>query len=182
MRRRGRFIERIDRDRPEHAELYRHRFLERGAALRLLDVMRERRPRQTDLGAFGLGGRRLRFGAADRRDAAFAARDPLRRFVQMADWTLAADRAVIGAFRRDAETGGEQLFRIAIAPAQEIDDVERLDIAEQFAAAVRLRALQRLLQQSERLEPGFQIRGPIGDLADADDNGDTVFGDGGGWV
>src|SRR4030081_1530375 len=132
--RRGRgFIKRIHRDRPEHAELYRYRLLERRAALRLFDVMRERRPRQIDFGALGLGGGALRFGAADRRHAAFAARDALCRFVQIADWTLAADRAVIGVLRRDAETGGEQLFRIAIAPAQEIDDVERLDIAEQFA-------------------------------------------------
>ena len=35
MRRGGRLVERIDRDRPEHAELHRHRLLERGAALRL---------------------------------------------------------------------------------------------------------------------------------------------------
>ena len=58
MRRRSCFVERIDRDRLEHAELYRHRLLERGAALRLFDVLRERRPRQIDFGAFGLGGGR----------------------------------------------------------------------------------------------------------------------------
>jgi hypothetical protein len=124
MRRRGCLIERIDRDRPEHAELYRHRLLERGAALRLLYVMRERRPRQIDFSAFGLGGRRLCFGATDRRHAAFAARDTLRRLVQIADRALAADRTVIGVLRCDAETVGEQFFRIAIAPTQEVDDVE----------------------------------------------------------
>ena len=99
-----------------------------------------------DAGAFGLGRGRLRFGAADRGDAAFAARDALRRFVQIADRALAADRAVIGMRRLDAEPLRELLFRIAIAPAQEIDDVERLDLAEQLAAAVLFGALQRLLR------------------------------------
>jgi hypothetical protein len=37
-------------------------------------------------------------------------------------------------FWLDAETRGDLLFRIAIAPAEKIDDVERLDIAQQFAA------------------------------------------------
>ena len=179
--RRGRgFVERIDRDRPEHAELDRHRLLERGAALRLFDVMRERRPRQIDLGAFRLGRGRLRLGAADRGDAAFAARDALGGLVQIADRALAADRPVIEMRRLDAEPTGQLLFRIAVAPAQEIDDVERADLAEQFAAAVGLRALQRLFQQRERLQPVGDLLRPIGDFADADDDGDAVFGDRGG--
>jgi hypothetical protein len=33
-----------------------------------------------------------------------------------------------------AQPVGEQFFRIAVAPAQEIDDIERPDLAEQFAA------------------------------------------------
>ena len=133
--RRGRgFVERIDRDRPEHAELDRHRFLERCAAFRLFHVMRERRPRQIDFGAFRLGRGRLRFGAADRGDAAFAARDALRRFMQIADRALAADRSVVEMRRLDAEPAGQLLLRITVAPAQEIDDVERVDLAEQFAA------------------------------------------------
>src|SRR5260221_3301899 len=138
MRRRRRFIKRIHRDRPEDAEFYRHRLLKRRAALWLGHIVRERRPRKFDAGAFGLGRGGLRFGAADRGDAAFAARDALRRLMQITDRALAADRAVIGMLRLDAETVGELLLRIAVTPAQEIDDIERLDFAEQFAAAVLL--------------------------------------------
>ena len=74
------------------------------------------------------------------------------------------------------------LLRIAVAPAQEIDDVERVDLAEQFAAAVRFGALQRLFQQSERLEACRDFLRAIDDFADADDDGDAVFGDGGGCI
>src|ERR1700682_4747037 len=130
MRRRRRLVKRIDRDGPEYAEFYRHRLLKRRAALGLRYIMRERRPWQFDAGAFGLGRGRLRLRAADRRDAAFAARDALCRLMQIADRALAADRAVIGMLRLDAETIGELDFRIAVAPAQEVDDVERLDRAK----------------------------------------------------
>ena len=51
-----------------------------------------------------------------------------------------------------AEPRRQQFFGIAVAPAQETDDVERLDLAQQFAAAVRFRALERLFQQGEGLE------------------------------
>src|SRR6476646_4185929 len=134
MRRRRCFVKWIHRDRPEDAELYRHRLLERGAAFWLGDIMRERRPRQFDTGAFGLGRGGLRLGTADRGDAAFAARNPLRRLMQIADRAFAADRAVIGVLRLDAETIGKLLLRIAVTPAREIDDIERLDFAEQFGA------------------------------------------------
>ena len=100
--------------------------------------MRERRPWQIDAGALGLGRGRLRFGAADRGDAAFAARDALGRLMQIADRALAADRPVIKVCRIDAEAPGQLFFGIAIAPAQEIDDVERADLAEQLAAGVLL--------------------------------------------
>ena len=152
MRRRRRFIKRIHRDGPEDAEFHRHRLLERGAALGLRHNMRERRPRQFDAGAFGLGRGGLRLGAADRGDAAFAARDALRGLMQIADRAFAADRAVIGVFWLDAEPVRKLNLRIAVAPTQEIDDIERLDFAEQFVAAVCFGALQRLFQQDERLE------------------------------
>ena len=42
------------------------------------------------------------------------------------------------------------------------------------------RALQRLLQQRERLETGGDLLRAIDDFADADNDGDTVFGEGGG--
>src|SRR5882724_5321672 len=176
MRRRGYLVKRIHRDRPEYAKLHGHRLLERGAALRLFHVMRERRPWQSNAGALGLGCGRLRFGAADRGDAAFAARYALRRLMQIADRAFAADRAVMGVLWRDAEAAGEQLFRIAVAPAQEIDDVERADVAEQFAAAVRFGAPQRGFQQREGLEAISDLFRTIGDFADADDDGDAVFG------
>src|SRR5437868_1481494 len=118
MRRGRAFVQRIDGYRPEHAKLYRHRLLECRAALRLLDIMREWRPRQVDAGAFGLGRGALRLGGADRGDAALAARDTLGGLVQIADRALAADRAVIGMRGFDAEPLREQLFRIAVAPAQ----------------------------------------------------------------
>src|SRR5258708_30103300 len=74
MRRCRGLIEGIDGDGAEHTEFYRHRLLECRAALRLLHIMRKGSPRQGDPGAFGLGGGRLRLGAADRGDRAFAAR------------------------------------------------------------------------------------------------------------
>jgi len=61
--------------------------------------------------------------------------------MQIADRALAADRAVIAMRRLGAQSIGEQLLGIAIAPAQEIDDVERAEFAEQLATAVGLRAL-----------------------------------------
>ena len=124
-----------------------------------------------------LGGR-LRLGAANRGDAALAARDALRRLMQIADRALAADRTVIEMRRLDAEAVGELLLRIAVAPAQEIDDIERADIAEQFCTGVRLRALQGFLEQGERFEASGDFLGAIDDFADADDDGDAVFGDG----
>src|SRR6266446_7261625 len=178
MRRRRRFIKRIHRNRSEYAELYCHRPLERGAAFWLRYIMCERRPRQFDADAFGLGRGGLRLGAADRGDAAFAARDPLRRFMQIADRALATDRAVIGVLWLDAETVGELNFRIAVAPAQEIDDIERLDIAEQFAAAVPFGALQRSFQQGKRLEASGNLLRTIDNFADADNDGNAVVWNG----
>ena len=148
MRRGGGFIQRIDRDRPEHAELHRHRLLERRAALRLLDVMGERRPWQRDAAALGLGRGGLRFRAADHRHAAFAARDALCGFVDVADRALAADRAVITMRGLGAEPRRKLLLGIAVAPAQEIDDVERAELAEQLCPAVRLRAPDALASSS----------------------------------
>src|SRR5436305_2129900 len=115
MRRGCGFVKRIDRHRPEHAKLYRHRLLERGAAFWLRHVMRERRPRQLDAGALRLGRRGLRFGAAHRSDAALAARDALRRFVQISDRTLTADRTVIGMLRLDPELLRQPDLGIAVA-------------------------------------------------------------------
>ena len=54
-----------------------------------------------------------------------------------------------------------------------------LDLAEQLAAAVRFGAPERLLQQRQRLEPGGDLLRTIDDFADADDDGDAVFGGGG---
>jgi hypothetical protein len=99
--------------------------------------------------------------------------------VQIADRALAADRAVIGMFRLDAETLGELLFRIAIAPAQKIDDVERLNLAQQFAARILLGALERLFEQGERLEAVTDFLRAVDDFADADNDGNAVIGDGG---
>src|SRR3979411_2757679 len=176
MRRRRGFIKRIHRDRPEYAKFYSHGLLERSAALGLGYIMREWRPGQIDFGALGLGRGRLRFGAADRRDAAFAPCDLLCRLVQIADWALAADRTIIGVRWFDAETVGELNFRIAVAPAQEIHNVERLDFAKQLAAAVLFGALQRLLEQGEGFETFGNLFRTIDDFTDADDDGNAVFG------
>jgi hypothetical protein len=62
--------------------------------------------------------------------------------MQVADRALAADRSVISVRRRDSETLGKLPGRILVAPAQEIDDVERLDLIKQSGAAVRFGALQ----------------------------------------
>src|SRR6202022_2810616 len=98
---------------------------------------------------------------------------------QIADRALAADRAVISMLRLDAETLRELDFRIAVAPAQEIDDVERLDRVKQSAAAVRFGALQRCLKQGKGLAAFGNFCRAIGDFADADDDGDAVVGSGG---
>ena len=112
--------------------------------------MRERSPRQLDAGTLRLGCGRLRFRAADRGNAALAARDPLCRFMDIADRTLAADGTVIAMRRRDAEALCQQLLRIAIAPAQVVDDVELLHLAERLCASVCLGAPQGVFLQSER--------------------------------
>src|SRR5438270_13997329 len=143
--------------------------------------MRERRPWRRDAGALGLGRRRLRLRAADRGHGAFAAGDALSRLMQIADWAFASDWPVIEVRRLDPEPSCKLLLGIAIAPAQEIDDVERADLAEQFGSRVMFRALERLLQQRQRLEPIGDFLGPVDDLADADDNGDAVFGLRGNW-
>src|SRR6185312_9194591 len=179
MRRRCGLIERIDRDWTEDAELHRQRLLECRAALRLRHVMGERRPGQGHARALRLGCGGLRFCAADGGHAAFAARNALGRFVQIADRALAAHRAVIAMRRLDAEPLGEQLLGIAVAPAQEVDDVERADFLKQFCPGVGFGALQRLFQQYERLKAFRNLFRPVDDLADADDDGNAVFGEGG---
>src|SRR5258708_2495748 len=175
-RRRGRLVERIHRNGTGDAEFRRHRLLIIGAAQRLRSVMRERRPRQSDAGALRLGRARLGFGAADRGDAAFAACNSLCRLMQIADRTLATNRAVICVVRSDAEAGAALSGRIAVAPAQEIDDVEGLDLAQQFRAAILLGPRQRLDHQCQRFKAGGEIDRMIGDFADADDDGNAIFG------
>src|SRR6202166_1767572 len=139
--------------------------------------MREGRPWQLHAGAFGLGGGRLGFGATDRSDAAFAAGNPLRRLMQIADRALAADRTVIGMFWLDAETVRELDFRVAVAPTEKVDDVERADLAKQLAACVFFRAPESLLEKRERLEARGDFLRAIDDFADADNDGDAVFGE-----
>ena len=139
--------------------------------------MGERRPWQRDAGAFGLGRGRLRLGAAHRSDAGFAARDALRGLMQIADRALAADRAVVSVSWFDAEPVGKKNFGIAVAPAQEIDDVERIDLAEQFCAAVCFGALERLFQQCKRLQAIGDLLRTIGDFTDADNDGNAVGGE-----
>src|ERR1700758_3526214 len=108
--------------------------------------MGEWRPGQRDTGALGLGCARLGLRAADGRNRAFAARDALRRRVQIADRALAADRAVMAMRGCNAEAPGEELLRIAIAQAQEIAAVKGADLAEQFRAGVGLGAPERFLE------------------------------------
>src|SRR5947209_19981515 len=124
MRRRCDFIKGIDGHGAEHAELYGDGLLERGAAFRLIHVMREWRPWQGDAGTLGLGRARLRFGAAHRGDLAFAACDAFCRLMQLADRTLAADWTVIEVRRRDAQAPGQQLLRIEIGRASCRERVE----------------------------------------------------------
>ena len=79
-----------------------------------------------------------------------------------------------------AEPRGQLLLGIAIAPAQEIDDVERAEFAKQFCPAVGFRAPHRLFKQRHRLEARGDVLRPVGDFADADDDGNAVFGERGG--
>ena len=81
--------------------------------------------------------------------------------------------------RIGAEPRGELLLGIAVAPAQEIDDVERAELAEQFCPAIRFRAPHRFFEQRQRFEAGGDVLGPVDDFADADDDGNAVFGEGG---
>ena len=81
--------------------------------------------------------------------------------------------------RVGAEPGRKLLLGIAVAPAQEIDDVERAEFAEQSCATVGFRTTHRLFEQRQRFEPGGDVLGPVGDLADADDDGNAVYGEGG---
>ena len=81
--------------------------------------------------------------------------------------------------RIGAEPRRKLLLGIAVAPAQEIDDVERAEFAEQFCPAVGFRAPHGFFEQRHRLEAGGDVLGPVGDFADADDDGNAVFGEGG---
>jgi hypothetical protein len=78
---------------------------------------------------------------------------------------------------RDAESCREQLLRVAIAPAQKIHNVERVDFTEQRRVGVLGRASHRRLEQRQRFEACGQFRRMIGDFADADDDGNAVVGD-----
>src|ERR1700730_13632552 len=133
--------------------------------------MREGRPWQLHDGAVGLGGGGLGFGAADRSDAAFAARNPLRRLMQIADRALAADRTVIGMFWLDAETVRTLDFRVAVAATEKVDAGGRADPAKHVAACVFFRALESLLEKRERLEARGDFLRAIDDFADADNDG-----------
>src|SRR5437879_9091126 len=138
--------------------------------------MGKRRPWQLCAGALRLGRGRLRLRAANCGNTAFTARDALRSLVDVADRALAPDRAVRAMRRRDAEALRQQFFRIAIAPAQETDDVERLHLAEQLCAGILFGPAQRLFQQIERLEAVGDLFRMVDDLADADDDGNAVWG------
>src|SRR5579864_5813297 len=105
MRRGRSLVKRIDAHGAKHAEFNRKLLLKCRVAFRLRHVMRERRPRQSDAGAFGLGRRALRLGAADCGDTTFAARNALGCFMQVADRALSADRSIVSVPRLDAETG-----------------------------------------------------------------------------
>src|SRR5882724_4359163 len=181
--RRGRgLVKRIYRHRLEDAKLDRHRLLKRRTAFGLRDLMRERRPWQRESGTRGLGRGALGFGAAHGRYAAFAARDALRRFMQVSDRALAADRPVISVRGSNAETIGKLPGGVLITPAQEIDDVERLNLAQQFSTRVLLGARERLFEQRERFQTFGNLLRAIRDFADADDDGNALVGDGGGYV
>ena len=81
--------------------------------------------------------------------------------------------------RADAKPRREQFFGVAVAPAQEVDDVQRAEFTDQLGATVGFRAPHRLFEQRERFEAGGNIRRPVDDFADADDDGNAVFGEGG---
>ena len=80
--------------------------------------------------------------------------------------------------RIGTEPRGKLLLGIVVAPAQEIDDVERAELAKQFHPAIRLRTPHGLFEQRQRLEAIGDVLWPVGDLADADDDGNAVFGEG----
>jgi hypothetical protein len=137
--------------------------------------MGKRRPGQRDACALSARCGRLRLGAANGGDAALAARDTLRRLVEIADRTLASDRAAIAMRRARADPRRQQLLRIAIAPADKTDHIERLNLAEQFCAGVGLRAPQRLFEERERFEARSNLLRPVDDFTHADDDRHAVF-------
>src|SRR5260370_853410 len=102
--------------------------------------------------------------------------------MQITDRALAADRAVIEMRWRGTDPRRELPFRIPVAPAQEIDDVERADLAEQLGAGVSLRALQGSSRQGARPAAGGEVRGPAADCAGPGDDGEAVLGGGGCFI
>src|SRR4051812_46003499 len=80
--------------------------------------------------------------------------------------------------RADAEPLREKLLRITIAPAQEVDDVERTGVLDQLGAGIMFCTADRLFEQRQRLEAVADVLRAIDDLADADDDGDAFRGQG----
>jgi hypothetical protein len=56
--------------------------------------------------------------------------------------------------RRGAEPLGKLFLGITVAPAQEVDDIERAEFAEQLCPAIGFRAPHRMFEQRQRLPPG----------------------------
>src|SRR3954470_20633152 len=78
--------------------------------------------------------------------------------------------------RADAEPLREKLLRITIAPAQEVDDVERAGVLDQLGAGIMFCTADRLVEQRQRLPTGADGLGAIAGLSDAGRDGDAFRG------
>ena len=85
--------------------------------------------------------------------------------------------AVCGAEAQSTATKAER-GGITLPWTPFANDVERAELADQLGAGVRFRAPHRLFEQRQRFEAGSDIRRPVDDFADADDDGNAVFGEG----
>ena len=133
------------------------------------------RPGQVGLCALRVVHRVLRLGADNEADAAFAARDALGGLMDVAHRAFTADRAVEIPLRANAEPLGEPGGQVVIAPADQGDDVDAVDLPQE-AARFRIGAPRRFGHQGDGLERLQHILRPVGDLADAGDDGNAVGG------
>ena len=149
---RGVFVEGIDVHRLEQAVLHGDRRHMLGGDDGVLRLGRRRCPGQLDARGLGLADGVLRLAAGHHGDQAVAVHDAQRRLVDAGRRRLAADKAIDGARRQDAQPLRKPLRHPVVAPRHEIDDIERIDALQPAATGILIGGAHRFGHQRQRLQ------------------------------